>query len=445
MTTTLPQLNSPVSLFNDLSGNLLEGGYVYYGEDGLDPENNPIDVYFDEDGTIPAPQPIRTLSGNPVNIGTPSNIFIAEENYSITVLDKNRNLIYTILHNHITNVETINSEIDILQIANTIFDTTGGTTAYSVTTGLTSIQTGTLIWVRLNVSSTVDTPTINVDGILGAIDILKIGTSGSTTAISKEELIEGSEIRLYYNGTVWLMVGIRSQEASQTQVGVSRAATSDEIISNSDSTLFVSPTTFIKRPQTLITYSQSSSSSPLWSIATGSHYIVPLDTIVYDELGISLNSNVITIPDGDYYIEIEVPIYIVLQASTSQAAGSSSGFVFSDIVVSTETGFFLSPSFSIVSKYYINRWYKYLGITYNMDLNQFQIDNSVGIVEFANINTRFTVSSGPLDYIVLCDVDSTNNDSGGLSSGSYVGPRYPWAEIVSSEAYMPSIKIWRTN
>ena len=85
----------PFITFKDVDGDPLESGYVYIGEYGLNPEVSPVSLYWDKDLSIPAAQPLRTLGGYASRGGTPSNIFISERRYSITVRDKNQQLVYS--------------------------------------------------------------------------------------------------------------------------------------------------------------------------------------------------------------------------------------------------------------------------------------------------------------------------------------------------------------
>lgn len=86
---------SPFVPFNDLSGNSLANGYLYYGQSNQNPETNPITVYWDAAGTIPATQPIRTLAGYPARSGSPALVYVSG-NYSLTVKQSNGVLVYTV-------------------------------------------------------------------------------------------------------------------------------------------------------------------------------------------------------------------------------------------------------------------------------------------------------------------------------------------------------------
>ena len=86
----IAQLNIP--FFVDRSGRPLDGGYLYFGEENLNPETNPIVVYWDQAGTQPAAQPVRTSNGYPVRAGTPAMLF-APTNYSLTIKNVHQELV----------------------------------------------------------------------------------------------------------------------------------------------------------------------------------------------------------------------------------------------------------------------------------------------------------------------------------------------------------------
>jgi len=95
MATAYLGVVSPFAIFIDpRTGKPLESGYIYIGAANYDAEANPLTTYWDSDLTITAPQPIRTLSGFMVRKGTPTNVYIAELGFSITVKDKNKNVLY---------------------------------------------------------------------------------------------------------------------------------------------------------------------------------------------------------------------------------------------------------------------------------------------------------------------------------------------------------------
>jgi hypothetical protein len=79
-------------IFTDLEGQPLDSGYIFIGEDGLNPLTNPQTAYFDEALTIPA-ENIRTSGGYAVYRGSPATIYTLND-YSILVQDKNQQTVY---------------------------------------------------------------------------------------------------------------------------------------------------------------------------------------------------------------------------------------------------------------------------------------------------------------------------------------------------------------
>jgi hypothetical protein len=88
-------IESPLALYTDTrTGHPLEGGNLYFGTVGLNPETNPITVYWDAAGTQPAAQPVRTIGGIPVRAGTPATLYVPSD-YSLSVRDVFGRLLYT--------------------------------------------------------------------------------------------------------------------------------------------------------------------------------------------------------------------------------------------------------------------------------------------------------------------------------------------------------------
>ena len=88
-------IENPFPLFSDNNGELLESGYIYIGEAGLNPETSPINVFWDKDLLYPAAQPIRTINGLPSRDGTATPLYTASSDYSLLVKDKNQAFIYS--------------------------------------------------------------------------------------------------------------------------------------------------------------------------------------------------------------------------------------------------------------------------------------------------------------------------------------------------------------
>jgi hypothetical protein len=85
---------SPFPVFNDLDGTPLEAGYIYIGTSNLNPEVSPLNVFWDSARTIPAAQPIRTVGGYASRNGSPSNVYVEADSYSITVRNRNQVFVF---------------------------------------------------------------------------------------------------------------------------------------------------------------------------------------------------------------------------------------------------------------------------------------------------------------------------------------------------------------
>lgn len=86
-------LFDPLEQFRDTDGTPLEDGYIYIGTANQNAQTNPITVYWDQAGTITAAQPIRTSGGFPVRAGAAARVYVAADDYSIVVRDKNSRLV----------------------------------------------------------------------------------------------------------------------------------------------------------------------------------------------------------------------------------------------------------------------------------------------------------------------------------------------------------------
>lgn len=77
----------PNLYMTDTAGRPLDGGKVYFGESGKDPETYPIDIFYDEALTIAAPQPVTTKNGFLSASGNIIGIYGTADSYSVKVLD----------------------------------------------------------------------------------------------------------------------------------------------------------------------------------------------------------------------------------------------------------------------------------------------------------------------------------------------------------------------
>ena len=100
-------VSAPFVTFVGLNGLPLEDGRIFVGAAGQNPETNPIAVYWDDALTQPAAQPLKTLAGYISRNGTPSQLYVGADNYSIVVKNKRGVVVYTSLFaNPLGNLQT---------------------------------------------------------------------------------------------------------------------------------------------------------------------------------------------------------------------------------------------------------------------------------------------------------------------------------------------------
>ena len=81
------RISNPFPYFFDKRGLPLDGGKVYIGADGVDPELTPATVYLDKLLTIVAPQPLSVIGGLISYLGNPAEIYMGAASYSIRARD----------------------------------------------------------------------------------------------------------------------------------------------------------------------------------------------------------------------------------------------------------------------------------------------------------------------------------------------------------------------
>lgn len=118
---------SPFPVFNDLDGTPLENGYIYIGQSNLNPETAPVNVFWDAARTIPAAQPIRTIGGFPSRNGSPSNVYVEADTYSITVRNSRRVFVYSAF-------DQTDAPSSVFDISTQVITATAGQTTFTLTT-----------------------------------------------------------------------------------------------------------------------------------------------------------------------------------------------------------------------------------------------------------------------------------------------------------------------
>jgi len=84
----------PFPVFYDRDGLPLDNGDIYIGTANTDAVTNQIQVYYDKALTITASQPLKTSSGYIYRNGTPAQVYVNANDFSISVLESNGLLIY---------------------------------------------------------------------------------------------------------------------------------------------------------------------------------------------------------------------------------------------------------------------------------------------------------------------------------------------------------------
>jgi hypothetical protein len=90
----MQKLNNPVPYYLDVSGALIDGGYIYVGIANGDPETDPVALFWDDALTIPADQPLRTIGGMVVNGVTPATVFLDQDDYAMRLRDNNGSQVF---------------------------------------------------------------------------------------------------------------------------------------------------------------------------------------------------------------------------------------------------------------------------------------------------------------------------------------------------------------
>lgn len=86
----------PYPVFYDRDGQPLDNGNIYIGDANQDPVTNPIQVYYDEALTITASQPLKTSGGYVYRNGTPAQLYVNANDFSILVNDSKNTLVYSL-------------------------------------------------------------------------------------------------------------------------------------------------------------------------------------------------------------------------------------------------------------------------------------------------------------------------------------------------------------
>ena len=111
------EISNPFPQFHNLRGDLLDGGFVYIGTAGADPELSPIATFWDDALTIPAAQPLRTRGGYIVNGSSPARVYTSPGDYSIRTRDSDGSVVFSAPNTLVAGVASQPLDSDLTAIA----------------------------------------------------------------------------------------------------------------------------------------------------------------------------------------------------------------------------------------------------------------------------------------------------------------------------------------
>jgi hypothetical protein len=199
-------------------------------------------------------------------------------------------------------IEEVDAAVAVVEKATgTVYATAGSSNAYTIAVAdVTAYTSGDVYNVRLDRTNT-GAATLNVEGV-GAKDWQSYDTAGALLAYGAGGLVDGSELKVLYDGTRFVSIGHRHPLHAQA---VWTTGTSvDEAI--------ISPSKLTATTKTYLLHVRDEKTSGTLSgtFTTGSFQTRVLNTVVTNEiLGASLASNTITLPAGTYYVEATLPAF----------------------------------------------------------------------------------------------------------------------------------------
>ncbi|MEX3725376.1 hypothetical protein AB3504_19540 [Acinetobacter baumannii] len=84
------RVSTPFPIYNDTDGTPLDAGFIFIGQKGKNPIASPIAIFYDAALTMPAENPLRTRNGYVVKNGAPREVFTADPIVSILVQNKQK-------------------------------------------------------------------------------------------------------------------------------------------------------------------------------------------------------------------------------------------------------------------------------------------------------------------------------------------------------------------
>jgi hypothetical protein len=237
------KLANPIPLFLDGRGALLDGGYIYIGASGTDPEveANQLDLFWDKALTVPAAQPLRTLGGAIVNGLNLAQVYCSAVDFSITTRDADSNLVYYIASAFDltgTSYQPLDSDLTaIAALATTAFGRgvltaadDAGLRAYAGNGTISTFDETTSAQFRNNTAG----KALSTDKVWGAAASVAL-TPGATVAV---DLSTGFNFTLAMGGNYTLATPANGKDGQSGKIEISQDATGSRTLSFGTNWLF---------------------------------------------------------------------------------------------------------------------------------------------------------------------------------------------------------------
>jgi hypothetical protein len=243
------KLVSPIPLFLDGRGALLDAGSIYIGTPGDDPEivGNQIDLFWDYARTIPAPQPLRTLGGVIVNGHDLGLVYFAEPNFSVTTRDADGNLVAYIADAFDlggASYQPLDSDLSaIAGLATTIFGrallTLADQAALQAAAGIGAaglFPVATSAEFRANIANKM----LDTDGVWGAAQPVALSQTGGNVAV---DLSTGINFTLAMTGGPWTLFNPTNGKDGQSgKIEITQDATGSRVLNYAANWVFAGGT-----------------------------------------------------------------------------------------------------------------------------------------------------------------------------------------------------------
>lgn len=245
----MTKLVNPITPWPDGRGGFLDGGSIWVGAAGTDPEivGNQLDLYWDKAHTVAAAQPLRTLGGFIVQGFNLGLVYFDEPDFSITVRDAGGNLVTYIASAFDlggTSYQPLAANLTALAalsfgaMGEELLSSPDAPTARS-DLGLGSsavLDTATAAEFRSDTASKV----LSTDKVWGAAASVALAQSGGSVAI---DLNNGLNFTLAMTGTPWTLANPTNGKDGQSgKIEITQDATGSRLLTYGTAWLFTNGT-----------------------------------------------------------------------------------------------------------------------------------------------------------------------------------------------------------